>query len=76
MYKQIHALLKWGLDEALSSSSALPTVKISLATKTRAGVEVALQRQNLPVNELRTQVLQPASMSLHRVSFTSRNKSA
>jgi hypothetical protein len=50
--------LKWWLDEGLSSSSALTTVKIPLATKIWTGVGVALHRHNLPLKELRTQVLQ------------------
>jgi len=71
--KQIHALLKWGLDEGLSPSSALPLVKNPLAPKIGAGVEVVLTRQNLLFNELKTRVLQPVAMSQPRVSCVSRN---
>jgi hypothetical protein len=74
--KQIHALLNWGLDEGFSPSSALPSLKNPLAPKRGAGVEVVLKRQNLPLNELRTQVLQPVAMPLHRVLCISRNKSS
>jgi len=74
--KQIHAVLKWGLDEGLSPSSSLPLVKYPLGPKIGAGVEVVLKRQNLLLNELKTQVLQRVAMSQPRVSCVSRNKSS
>jgi len=73
--KQIHALLKWVLDEGLSPSSGLSLMKNPLAPKIGAGVEVVLKRQNL-LNELKTQVLQTVAMSQPGVSCISRNKSS